>query len=94
VIVPLIVAPLSGDKIIRVEFPTGVGVAVGVVVAVEVGVALGFGVEVAVAVPVGLGVGVPAAPFMNVFRMLRVTCCVPALTADVDGPQGLMSLRP
>ena len=82
--VPRMVAPLSGDTTIKVEFPTGVGVALGE----GEGDALGRGVAVllgvGVAVVLGVGVGV-AEPEMNWASTLVVICSAAELTRDGEG---------
>jgi len=74
------VAPLTGDKTVSVEFPTGVGVAVGV------GVMAGVGVAVTVGVTVGVGIE----PLLTVTAMdtvARTALLVEkALITNVCGP--------
>lgn len=71
--VPLTVAPLEGDKIIRFVFPTGVGVADGVGVGAGVGVGVRLGVGVGPGVGVMTGVGVTTGLGVAVERLLTVT---------------------
>ena len=75
-IVPLIVAPLSGDKTVSAVVPTGVGVAVGV--GAGVGVLAGVGVTTGVAVTVGVGAGVGVLAGVGVTTGVAVTVGVGA----------------